>query len=874
MINRPLHPHKLSFSRLRAWERPGRYLGPELFTRSSNHKGAHFEFVLLFPDLYEIGASYYGYQLLYHIINQIPKVRCERAFLPWKDAQQEMVRKGTLLISRESGRPLREFDAVGITLQTELHYPGVYRALVLGGITPEAKERSSSEPLVIGGGPCAFHPEPVAPLFDAIVLGDGEEVVVELIERCIQLKVMKADRREIWQELSLIPGIYVPPLYEPSSEEWGEVVPTMDRLPSKVQARVIDRLRPEDYPLPPVIPAVSPEHDRLTVEIMRGCTQGCRFCQAGMIQRPVRERSVEEIMELVKEGLRWTGYSEVGLLSLSSSDYSHIGLLLNQLVELLTPFGVKLAFPSLRPASFTPEVARLGTTEGRGRVTFAVESGSERLRRVINKNVKDEEIFRALEVAREYKWRGVKLYFMLGLPTESDDDIEASLTLLNNIVKMTHNRPSLDLHLSFATFIPKPHTVFEGEAFIGVEEAERRFNKMREGLKSPSRKETGVKIALHPPHQSMVETILARGDRRLVKVIREVAMRGWGFEAWGGEFLWELWREALDRWYPEWKERLGPIPFSKGRPWDHLSKGISPKFMREEIKRAYEEVITPDCRWAECSFCGIMKVCPQYFDQKKSQGLHQTELPVGTREMTLGLSRNAEQGLRTGNVGSMPYPQKAGGEHYCYRLYITKLLSARALGHRDYTRLVVMALRRSGLPLVLTQGFIPHMKLTLGPALPLGVGAYETWVDIYTYRSLEDDDFPHKVLYHLRTLFPKGIKPLRIERLMAGDSKAPISSLWKLRLGIKEALEVIRPRFNGGRAVRIDETKGTIYIQLPSEASILNEIKGCEDNISQITLVRASLGVESTIPGPGYKGGQLRQTDRDSPACLNLLRTS
>ena len=708
-------------------ERPGRYLGGEI-NAVKGQPHADFRFCLLFPDLYDIGISYYGFQILYHLLNRMDGVVCERAYLPWPDMQRLMRSLEVPLYSLESGSPLSHFDAIGVTLQTETHYPGVVKALELAGIPIHSQERSGSDPVVIGGGPCAFHPEPVAPFFDAFLIGDAEEALPEMVERMRAPVFQRADRREKWEQLAGLDGVYVPGLYRPS-DDFLRVEPVGD-APKRVKASVAAELRADYYPRKPLVPLVKGTHDRLTVELMRGCTRGCRFCQAGIIQRPVRERPVEEILAQVLEGLQTTGYDEVGLLSLSTSDYSRLPELMTELNRRLVGRHATLSFPSLRPSSFTEEIAGADTGGRRSSLTFAVEAGSQRLRDVINKALTEDELFAAVERAYRNGWRVVKLYFMVGLPTETPDDISEGAELLRRVAGMTPRWG--ELHVSVAPFIPKPHTVFEGDEFLAVDELERRQRMLLSRL--PRRR---VKSEWRDPERNLVEAVLARGDRRLAKVVQAVARTGDAFEAWGGCFSWERWRVALDELYPEWIKIREAVQSESPRPWSHLAKGVTAKFLKEDRNAAETGVTLPDCSQDECYLCGLMKLCDTVSAASKS------DVKTGVRESV------------SIPVSTLPASAEPGAGKYRHRLTFSKLWRARFMGHHDLMRTVEMALLRAGVPLIYSQGFNPRPRISYGPALSLGLGAVSTWIEFDALVPMMAEEW----LPRLRQSFPAGIIP-------------------------------------------------------------------------------------------------------------------
>jgi radical SAM family uncharacterized protein len=711
-------------------QRPGRYLGGELNARKHSPERA-YRFGLLFPDLYDIGISYHGFQILYHLLNRFPEVVCERAYLPAPDMQSLMRRRRIPLYTLESGATVGGFNVVGITLQTEMHYPGVVRALDSAGITRLTADRRDDEPIVIGGGPCAFHPEPVAPFFDAFLIGDGEEAVGELVGLLKSDAFRRVPRRAKWEALAGLSGVYVPALYTPAVDEPVAVRP-MNGAPSRIRARVTPLLKPDHYPTHPIVPILRGVHDRLTVEIMRGCTQGCRFCQAGMLHRPVRERPVSDIVEQVLTGLEATGYNEVGLLSLSTSDYSRLTELLTVLSEELAHQHASLAFPSLRPASFTEETARIDAGGRKSGLTFAVEAGSQRLRDVINKSLTEDELLTAVERGYRHGWRSIKLYFMVGLPTETDDDLGEGSALLQRVEKLVPR--GRELHISVAPFIPKPHTVFEGERFVDVDDLKTRQQRLCRGVGSRR-----VKLDFANPERYQIEALLARGDRRLAPVIAAVAESGEGLEAWSDWFSRERWLTALSRHLPDWQRTLEPISDALPRSWGHLAKGVTPKFIRSDRDTANAGRTLPDCRddeSAAADLCGLMKLCDE----------------------ASGVSKDQPVEPRTTNHG----PQTATTEPqttHRYRLWFAKLRRMRYLGHHDIMRLVELGLRRAGVPLRYREGFSRRPKFSYGPALPLGQGGLCLWLAFETTTPLVAEDW----LPRIRWKMPPGLRPWRLE---------------------------------------------------------------------------------------------------------------
>ncbi len=734
-----------------AVERPGRYVGGEWnsIRRSSE---IDCRVCLAFPDLYDIGVSYYGFQILYHILNGIEGVSCERAFLPWHDMQSLIRQRNVSLSSIESRLPLSQFGLLGFTLQTEMHYPGVVKVLDLAGIPRYAEDRSDEFPLIIGGGPSAFHPEPVSPFFDAFLLGDGEEAFPELIQLIRQDTFRKASQRDKWWRIAELGGFYVPGLYRSDPASPRRVIP-VDGAPRRVKARAVLALKPEHYPTDPIVPSVRGEHDRLTVEIMRGCTQGCRFCQAGMIHRPLRERSVDDIIEQVLMGLERTGWDEIGLLSLSTSDYSQLQPLLIQLSERLEGKKATVGFPSLRPATFTEDIATIDSGGRRSSLTFAVESGSSRMRDVINKNVTDEDLFTAVARAYRHGWSSVKLYFMVGLPTETPEDIEEAGRLLRELERMVPRGKTI--HFSAAPFIPKPHSVFEGEQFFDVNELQSR---MRGMYRQVGRR--WVKKSNHDPQRSEIEALLSRGNRQLAPVIEAIADSGDGFEGWGGHFSAERWHRVLKELLPDWRDQLNKIEDAEPRPWSHLSKGITPKFMRNDLKAAYNAEKIVDCRTDECYQCGLRKTC---------DSVESPKIPI--------FSKTTDELIRA--------TEETNSERHRYRLTFSKLLKARFLGHHDLMSVIERGLRRAGVPLKYKRGYSPKPKVSYGPALPLGYGAVNLWLEFETSEELDLSGCLSKLGPNL----PIGIRPWSVQPIQRGE-KTEQSAVRNYRLRFRGDLKL------------------------------------------------------------------------------------
>ena len=524
---------------------PSRYLGTETNHIKKPWEKSQVHVALAFPDLYEIATSHFGIQILYTILNQQEDILAERVFAPAVDMERLLREKKQPLCSLESGMPLNRFDIVGFSLLYELNYTNMVNMLDLGGVPLLAENRHASDPFIIAGGPCTCNPEPVAAFFDAIVVGDGEGVILEITAAWQQWRLSPmAARKELLERWSRIQGVYIPSFFNPSTKGQAEKSRASESaFAPQVKRAVLADLNEAAIPTKPIIPYGRPVHDRLRMEIARGCTRGCRFCQAGMIYRPVRERHPEAVLTSIHESLPATGYEDVSLLSLSTGDYSCIAPLLKNIMEFGAKDCLAVSLPSLRAGSLTPELMELIRKVRKTGFTIAPEAGSQRLRDVINKNITEADIFDTVENAFSLGWKLIKLYFMIGLPTETQDDLQAIVDLvqrLRTIKPPSAKRPRINV--SVATFVPKPHTPFQWEPQISLDEALEKLKWLKDNLKGP-----GVQVKWQDPRVSVIEGVWSRGDRRLSEVLIEAWKRGCRFDGWTDFFDYDRWQEVFEK---------------------------------------------------------------------------------------------------------------------------------------------------------------------------------------------------------------------------------------------------------------------------------------------------------------------------------------
>ncbi|KYO64767.1 TIGR03960 family B12-binding radical SAM protein [Thermovenabulum gondwanense] len=592
--------------------KPTRYTGNELNSVKKVEGEFKVRVALAFPDVYEVGMSHLGLRILYHLLNEREDVFAERVFAPWVDFEEQMRKEKIPLFSLESKTPLKKFDFIGFSLQYEMSYSNILNMLELSGIPIKSKDRKDNDPLIMAGGPCAFNPEPLSDIIDFFVIGEAEEVIHEIIDLYVYSRSKNNfNRTDFLLKLARIEGIYVPSLYEPVYNENGtlkEIKPLYKNLPSKIKKRVVKDLDKAYYPTKIIVPYMDIVHDRAVLEIFRGCTRGCRFCQAGMIYRPVREKNVKTLHNLAKRIIENTGYEEVSLASLSTSDYSS----LRELVEILTDefrdCAVGLSLPSLRIDSFTIDIAKKIQEIKKTGLTFAPEAGTQRLRNVINKGVTEEDLLCSVRGAFLAGWNNVKLYFMIGLPTETYEDLAGIADLAKGVIReyreIKGNTKGVQVTVSTSVFVPKPFTPFQWESQIPLQEVENRQNFLKKNLKGP-----GINYNWHDRYLSYLEAVFSRGDRKLGEVLIKAHEKGCKFDGWNELFSFEKWMEAfkdakIDPDFYALREREEKEFF----PWEIIDPGIDREFLWEERKKAFRGEITPDCRFNRCNNCGILKL--------------------------------------------------------------------------------------------------------------------------------------------------------------------------------------------------------------------------------------------------------------------------
>ncbi|HXG19363.1 MAG TPA: TIGR03960 family B12-binding radical SAM protein [Methylomirabilota bacterium] len=774
-------------------EQPARYTGGERGVVVKDPAQVRLRFALAFPEVYEIAQSHLGLQILYDLLSGRADIQAERVYAPWVDMEAQLRQRQLPLASLESCSPLSAFDIVGFSLQYELTYTNILMMLDLGGVPLFSRDREATHPLVIAGGPCAFHPEPIAEFIDAFLLGDGEEAIFDICDAYLAWD--KKDRRALLQALSRIPGVYVPAFFDMEYAEDGTLraIHPLDPDYTIVRKRIVRDLNALPAIKNQVVPNVNIVHDRIAVEVMRGCVRGCRFCQAGYIYRPLRERDPRALQQQIERLVEQSGYEEVSLLSLSTGDYSCVNPLLRNIMNRFAGLKVSVSLPSTRVDALSPHILEEIRRVRKTGFTLAPEAGSQRLRDVIQKEYKEEELIDAARMLFELGWKSVKLYFMLGLPTEAEEDLLGIVDLCRKVSAAGKHKRQVTASVS--TFVPKPHTPFQWAAQVSLEETEARQELLRKNLRR-----YGIQFKWHDAKSSFLEGVFARGDRRLAGPLLTAYRLGCRFDGWTDQCRLDLWHHAFAEHGIEPHFYLRRRLLDEPLPWDHLDSGVAKKWLQRDLAKAFAAALTPDCSVERCSYCGACDfktvrnvtyhlngakgaehrgtqvdqwaktVLPEHaaWGTRQWQMIQEKKLKVTSQKSKVnnGEADSQEAAVRSSfplaqDAGrrtqdcrpqvSSPVPQVVAnaeswlsgdpntiavsrGEHKPavtrVRVMYSKLDEARFLGAKEVATLFSRAVRRARLPIAYSQGFHPLPRLSFGPALPMGIESEEEFVDL------------------------------------------------------------------------------------------------------------------------------------------------
>jgi radical SAM family uncharacterized protein/radical SAM-linked protein len=780
---------------LRLLPKPSHYAGAEWGAVRKNPQRVSARVALAFPDLYEVGMSYLGQKILAEAVNRRDEFWAERVYAPTKEAAEIMREHGAPLCTLESDTPLAEMDALAFHLTHELCYTNVLFMLDLAGLPLHSADRDQSHPLVLAGGGCCFNAEPLAPFLDAMVLGDGEEALPRLLEIVAQAKQEQLSRRDLLLKLKDVSGVYVPSFFEEENSATAGLAPLVPGY-DRVEKAVVADLNDAPFPLLPAVSCGQAIHDRLSLEIARGCTRGCRFCQAGMIYRPVRERSLPKLNELAAAGLSASGYEELSFLSLSSGDFSALESLFEQSSARCLADQVAISLPSLRAGTLTPRMLSLMSRLRRTGATVAPEAGSARLRAVINKGITEEDILDHATRLFASGWQSIKLYFMMGLPTETDEDLEAIAELAVKVLRCApQGAKRLQVTVSVSTFVPKPHTPFQWDAQIGREETERRLGIIRSRLAAYKK----ITVRWHEPGMSWLEGVFSRGDRALAPVVERAYRLGALFASWVDMLDLAPWMQAFEEC------GVDPHPYLEARdtaavlPWDHLTCGVSKSYLLSERERAFAGKSTPDCRFGACMQCGACsELCktpelhtpgirprvnlsvpewkaamagqPEGQDASDGSGVSSASsgelAEAGVGLQAEGAVSSSASAPATQTLLNAPPKSREELTHKAghYRVWFSKTGPAAYLSQLELNNVLERALRRSGLKPSFSAGYHPMPLITFGWALPVGVESREEWFALFLrkYASLKD------IASRLDAALPEGLSVLKVDELGMG----------------------------------------------------------------------------------------------------------
>jgi len=715
-------------------EKPGRYLGGEWNQIKKDPSSVQIKVALVFPDLYEVGMSYLGQKILYSLLNDNPKILAERVFAPWIDFEQKLRSEKIPLYSLENKIPLDEFDILGFSLLYELNYSNILTILDLARIPVFSSDRSLDHPLVMAGGPAAFNPEPVADVFDLFLIGDGEEAFLEILEKFGSLRKDSKDKSDLLKEMAKTSGVYVPSLYNtylPDGAHLLAVKPEQD-APLNILKRVLYPFHEAHFPEKIVVPDIKVIFDRVSVEVARGCSQKCRFCQASSVYFPPRVKSPSYVLDTILNSLKLTGYDDTSLASLSISDYPYLGPIVDALMEKLAEKKISLSLPSLRPKGLSSDIAESIIKVRKTGFTLVPEAGTDRLRRVINKKMEDDDIREAAQIAFSQGWRLLKMYFMVGLPTEKDEDLEGIVNLIQEVVRIGQKilKSAPQINLSVSSFIPKPHTPFQ---WIKMED-EPSLREKYGFLKSRLKRYPSVRLKRHPLKNVILEAVFSRGDRKLNRVLHQSWRGGARFDSWNDLFHFQAWEKGFEQEHLDYHIYLSSINTDTRLPWDHIGTGVKKSYLLEELNKARKEEYTPSCLDDSCGTCQGC-VFPHLLERTFTEEVKiepSQEIPLG---------KELEEVVR-------------------YRVFYSKRQSARFISHIDLSNIIQRAFRRAGIRVVHTKGFHPKMSISYLPALPLGMEGRAECFEFKSRFLFKEDEFVSR----MNSCLSSGIRILGLER--------------------------------------------------------------------------------------------------------------
>jgi len=743
--------------------RPGRYLGHEYNSVRKAWESVKVRFALIFPDLYEIGMSHQGLQILYHLLNNKEEFLAERCFCPDIDLERLLRQKKAPLTSLESTRPLKDFDVLGITLPYELCYTNILTILNLAEIPLYSSDRNDSFPLLLGGGACSLNPEPVADFFDAILLGDGEEAIIDIASLLALQKDNALPKHELLDLLAKIDGVYVPAHFTPEYNAQGKLlaIHRTGGASDRISRRVLNDLNEIEHLKHPIVPNAKIVHDRMGIEVARGCTRGCRFCQAGITYRPVRERSAEKILELADTGLADSGFEELALLSLSTGDYSCLAQTLPQLMDRFSGKRISVAMPSMRVGTLTPEIMEQVKRVRKTGFTLAPEAGSERLRRVINKGITEDDLIDTCTDAFALGWRVIKFYFMIGLPTETKQDIDEIIHLVQKAMTVRgggHGKGKKQITVSVGTFVPKPHTPFQWERQLSSEESTERIRQLQNGLPR-----NGCNFRYHSPQISFLEGVFSRGDRRLGRLMELAWQAGARLDGWDEHFDLTRWQKAAELCGLDLDNYLRARDMDETLPWQHLQTGVDQQFLQDELTKAKEEAYTPDCRYHACQKCGLcdFKTLMPVVYNRSGNALTEISYPLSADSVK---NRRDDRSTETG--------------HFKYMVHYSRIGDVCFLGHLEILQVIFRTLRRASITTNFSQGFNPSPKISFGPALPVGT---ESLAEFFIMDLPAPINNPAAIAERLNASIVPGLQITKIE-LHSGKVPQKIAISYSLTL--------------------------------------------------------------------------------------------